>query len=183
MTAFLVFYMLIMYQNMKATLLAIVFFSALTASAQNSKPEFASAPLGYKSIGKQFDRSVIAAALPDINLEGKYILVDVFFQACGPCRKSIPYLNDMADSTKYPQLQVVSIDPFREDSASMDKFISHFKIQYPVIKGQQAYNIGMLIKNSGYPFAFLIDPSGKIVAIEHGFSKDGFRNFQRKLKG
>jgi thiol-disulfide isomerase/thioredoxin len=167
---------------MKTFLLLILGVISISVSAQNGNPEFASAPLNKKSIGKRFDRSVIEAALPHHNLQGKYILLDVFFQACGPCRASIPYLNELADTTKFPQLQVVSIDPFFKDTATMDEFIRHFKIKYPVLKGQEAYDIGSRIKNRGYPFAFLIDPTGKIIAMEFGFSPEGFEAFERKLK-
>lgn len=167
---------------MKRLLLMIVLGTSLSVAAQDKELKFASVPLGKKSVGKHFDRAKLAAVVPEINLEGKYILVDVFFQACGPCLKSIPYLNKLADTTVYPQLRVISVDPFPEDSASMEKFISDFKIQYTVVAGTPAVDIWSLVGNNGFPFAFLIDPFGKIIAIESGFSKDGFEELQEKLK-
>jgi thiol-disulfide isomerase/thioredoxin len=168
---------------MKTVLLAFIILSSVAVSAQDPGDEFAPVPLTYKSIGKNFDRNAIYKALPGKDLEGKYVLIDMFFQACGPCRASIPYLNDFSDTAKYPRLQVVSVDPFVDDSASMGKFVQQFKIKYPIVTGKAGLEFWANIGNNGYPFLFLVDPSGKILAIESGFSKEGFRNIQRKVKG
>src|SRR5687767_5220107 len=128
-------------------------FSVLLAcgvSAQKKNAAIAEAPLSKKSVGKQISREKFTEGLT-VNTTGKYILVDMFFQACGPCRKSIPDLNALADTVKYPKLLVVAVDPFREDSATMDKFIEQFKIQYPVVTGNQAIELWKLVGNRGYP--------------------------------
>jgi len=92
--------------------------------------------------------------------EGKFVLVDFWATWCGPCRQSIPHLNQLAEKFG-DQLVVVGLSNEKEATVSAMKSP---KIDYAVAIDSQA-RMQKTLEVRGIPHALIIDPKG-IVRFE-----------------
>lgn len=102
------------------------------------------------------------------NLTGKFVIVDFWATWCGPCRKSIPSLNDLA--AKYKDRLVVmgiSEEPEEIVRKMADPKIDYFVGIDPNHESLTAINI------RGIPHALLIDPQGIVRFEGHPTLLDG----------
>jgi len=100
-------------------------------------------------------------------LKGRVVYVDFWASWCGPCRRSFPWMNEMQQKYGPAGFTVVgvNVDKRRPDA---DRFLQQtpatFTIVYdPEGKAPGAYGV------KGMPSSYLVDASGKIVAVESGF--------------
>ena len=114
-------------------------------------------------------------SLPGVNdspvklssFKGKVVLIDFWASWCGPCRASIPSVIKLYDKYKAKGFEVfgVSIDSKKKDWL---KAIAQDKITYPQVndkagwysKTTEVYGVNAI------PNTFLLDKTGKIVAID-----------------
>ena len=95
---------------------------------------------------------------PDVNkLSGKVYVVEFWAVWCGPCIKSIPHLNEIAE--KYKDVPIISITPSHEEGKVRNAIRVH-KIKYHV--AFDAFSMATF-KVVAFPTAFVIDHKGKIV--------------------
>jgi thiol-disulfide isomerase/thioredoxin len=97
---------------------------------------------------------------PKPNLAGKFVLVDFWATWCGPCRRSIPYLNELQEKFK-DDLVVVGLSD--EPEADIRR-MAEPKMNYAVAFDTS----GRMMREAqvkGIPHAILIDPKG-IVRFE-----------------
>jgi len=92
--------------------------------------------------------------------EGKFVLVDFWATWCGPCRQSIPHLNELAK--KFGD-QLVVIGLSNEKEADVNAMKSP-KLNYAVAIDTQA-RMQKELQVRGIPHALIIDPGG-IVRFE-----------------
>lgn len=141
--------------------------------------------ISKQNIGQKFPRFKVkdrdGKLFSDSILKGKFFLIDFFYESCLPCLQSIPFLNELADTTKYPNLQILAVDPILGDTVNIERFIFKNKIKYPVIDGFEAQKLWGLVRNSSYPTSLLINDKGIIVLVEDEFNKKFFRSVRKKL--
>ncbi len=89
------------------------------------------------------------------DLEGYVVVVEFWATWCGPCKASIPHLNEMHE--KYKDRGVVFIGISDENDSLVEPFIKQMKMKYLVAAGggetQRAFGV------NGIPHAVLFDPS------------------------
>lgn len=104
--------------------------------------------------------------------KGKYILLDFTETYCGPCIMAAENLKKIA--TQYSdQLQIITF--YAETNKKvMQEGIDRDKFKWPTVwDGKGVYSdITLKYGVEGYPTFVLINPAGKIVAIESGFGTD-----------
>jgi thiol-disulfide isomerase/thioredoxin len=108
---------------------------------------------------------------------GKAYVVEFWATWCGPCRASIPHLNETYMKFKDKGLIVIGQDCWEDDEGKVEPFIKTMgdKMTYRVAlddktgseKGQMADTWMAAAGQNGIPTAFLVDTTGHIAWIGH----------------
>lgn len=141
-------------------LVGLIFTPTIDASKPTEKKMWAKSFLGKKAPELQVEGWIQEPG----NLEGKFILVDIWATWCGPCRKGIPELNDW--QAKYKD-QLVIIGISNEPKEKVEPYAKE-NIQYA-----NGYDTQSRVKNAlkvtGIPHVILINPEG--IVVWEGFPK------------
>jgi thiol-disulfide isomerase/thioredoxin len=97
------------------------------------------------------------------DLKGKPAIVEFWATWCGPCRATIPHLNEI--NKKYKDQGLVVIGITDEQRGAVDNFKRTTPMEYNVAVGGGAISKKMGI--TGIPHAFLVGKDGKIVWHGH----------------
>jgi thiol-disulfide isomerase/thioredoxin len=107
----------------------------------------------------------INSALSTADLKGKYVFVDFWSSTCIPCIAEFPNLKAAYDKFDRSKFEIVGVLDERDQSVTK-RLINEGNMVWPTIvtnvKGTETkgYNI------SSYPTSYLIDPQGKIIALD-----------------
>ena len=98
---------------------------------------------------------------------GKVVYLDFWASWCGPCRQSLPLLNELRSELKRKGFEVLAVN-LDEDKADAQTFLEQFPVVYPVLldptgKVPPQYDL------PGMPTSFLIDKQGRVQKIHVGF--------------
>jgi cytochrome c biogenesis protein CcmG/thiol:disulfide interchange protein DsbE len=129
--------------------------------------------------------AVTLASMPAAAMEldvarykGKVVYLDFWASWCVPCRKSFPWLNEMA--AKYPQdLVVVGINVDNERAPAM-KFLEKFPAHFPLVFDPQA-KLAAEYQLEGMPSAVLLDRDGKVVYRHVGFREEKKADYEKLI--
>jgi thiol-disulfide isomerase/thioredoxin len=109
--------------------------------------------------------------------KGKAYLVEFWATWCGPCRVSIPHLNDLHNEFKDKGLVVIGQDCWERDESLVEPFIKSMgeKMTYRVAlddkrieeKGAMAVTWMEAAGRSGIPSAFLVNKDMRVAWIGH----------------
>ncbi len=128
------------------------------------------------AISHLFGRSVknnVGQSLPKLEvkylgdapaLAGKPMILEFWATWCGPCRESIPHLNEIYKQYKAKGLEIVGVT--KEDAATVTAFTKEVPINYPVALDPSAV-LAAHFGITGIPHALLVDKVGKIVWEGH----------------
>ena len=99
--------------------------------------------------------------------KGKVVYVDFWASWCGPCRKSLPLLNELRNELKGKGFEVVAIN-LDEDIRDGRAFLKEFPVSYPTLydgagKTPELYGV------RGMPTSYLIDKQGRVQVVHQGF--------------
>ena len=108
---------------------------------------------------------------------GKAYIVEFWATWCGPCRQSIPHLNETYTKYKDKGLVVIGQDCWEQDDGLVAPFVKKMgdKMTYRVAlddkkgeeKGAMATTWMAAARQNGIPTAFIVDTHGKVAWIGH----------------
>jgi len=110
---------------------------------------------------------------------GKVVYLDFWASWCGPCRQSLPMLNELRKELRSKGFEVIAVN-LDEDKKDAQTFLKQFPVSYPVLldpKGKvpQKYNL------PGMPTSYLIDRKGKIRKVHIGFKKQDMSKIRKQV--
>jgi len=113
-------------------------------------------------------------------LRGKVVYVDFWASWCGPCKRSFPWMNELAQRYGASGLTVVAVnvDKKREDA---DRFLAATPAQFTVVyDAAGATPAAWAVK--GMPSSYLIDRSGHVVLVEQGFRDEQKAGVESRIR-
>ncbi len=110
---------------------------------------------------------------------GKVIYLDFWASWCAPCRTSFPLLNKLHQKLKSQGFEVVAIN-LDEEKANAEKFLQEIPVEFTVLRDAKGELSDMYVVDS-MPTSFIIDKSGKIQKIHHGFKSDDIQEIETKI--
>lgn len=111
---------------------------------------------------------------------GKVVYVDFWASWCGPCRQSLPILNQIRKDYRSKGFEVIAInlDEEREDAMA---FLKQFPVSYPTARdttGKVPESYGL----QGMPTAYLVDKKGRVQLVHEGFKKSDDAELRHHIK-
>jgi len=100
-------------------------------------------------------------------LRGNVVVVEFWATWCPPCRKSIPYINSLAEKWGDKGLTVLSLT--REDRVTVERFFRRHDLKVNYTIGCESDSL-TAYGARGIPQAFVIDPKGLVVWVGHPLS-------------
>jgi thiol-disulfide isomerase/thioredoxin len=97
-------------------------------------------------------------------LAGKPMILEFWATWCGPCRESIPHLNDIYKQYQPKGLEIVGVT--KEDAATVAAFTKEVPINYAVALDPNS-TLSAHFGVTSIPHAMLVDKTGKIVWEGH----------------
>lgn len=99
--------------------------------------------------------------------KGKVLLVDFWATWCGPCQKSMPFLNQLRNELQAEGFEIIAIN-VDEDSDEARRFLQTRSVDYPILfdpqgKCPSAFGVKAM------PSSFFVDKTGKVRKIHLGF--------------
>mgnify|MGYP001303174872 CR=1 FL=1 len=110
---------------------------------------------------------------------GKVVYVDFWASWCGPCRKSLPFLDGVRKDLKGKGFEVLAIN-LDEDVKAAREFLKQYPVSYPTLHDADG-NTPDAFGLRGMPTSYLIDRQGKIRVIHQGFKPSDSQKIRAEI--
>jgi thiol-disulfide isomerase/thioredoxin len=111
---------------------------------------------------------------------GHPVLLDFWATWCGPCRMSIPMVQNFYIHHKDEGMIVLGLN-IDDDPSGVYSFVKQFKMTYPVLLAANSSVPGDY-EVEGIPHFVFIDPQGHVERVYQGFSPDMVGAWEEDLK-
>lgn len=112
--------------------------------------------------------------------KGKVVYLDFWASWCGPCRKSLPALNDIRNKYASRGFEVIAINVDENPEDGL-KFLREFSVSYPVAYDPKGA-VPATYQLKGMPYAFLIDRQGTVHHIHEGYREGDQAKIETMVK-
>ena len=102
-------------------------------------------------------------------LEGTYVLLDFWGSWCGPCIEQIPKLKEAHQTFADDNFQIIGIA--YDSQAALQQAVETHNITWPQVLDEDA-RLSSKFNVYGYPTYYLINPKGKVIAMDEDLPSD-----------
>ncbi len=114
------------------------------------------------------------------HLRGKVVLVDFWASWCAPCRESLPQLDAWYREWRDRGFTVLAVNVDTEQRKAL-AFLKQKPVGYPVVYDPEGFwPEQYAIK--GMPSGFLVDRSGRIRAVHHGYKAKDLPRIRQEIE-
>jgi len=145
-------------------------------NAGDDAPMFAGALHDPDAAGMvRIDLSSLVGPEADAEQAAKAVLISFFATWCKPCKKEMPFLQQLSTEYKEKGLRVVSV-AIDKDEATWPEIAELVKLNhvtYPVVKDR--YNLvarQYLGEKTALPSVFIVNKEGKVALVKQGYPND-----------
>lgn len=148
-------------------LLAIHSMSALALQVGDTVPAFAQPGLGHgKMLNSEYFR-------------GKVLYLDFWASWCGPCRVSLPAMDELYREFKAAGFEVVAVNVDKR-AADASRFLKQHPVSYYVVTDDGSLPRSFGVK--GMPTAYLIDRKGRVRRVHEGFRPGDEQRLRKQIQ-
>lgn len=138
-------------------------------------PPFALPVFNSEAVGERMAGTMFLVGEDSEDPGARAVLVSFMASWCKPCKKELPWLQQLYTRLKDKGLRVivVAIDREIEGQKIIEQMAKDFKLTYPVVKDQ--YNLtarNYLGSKFPLPSVFVVQPSGRISYVSRGYSEE-----------
>jgi len=154
------------------TFLSFGYYSSSNAAVKVTKPQYnlQVVDLTAKNINPNSPYKSIKLS----DFKGKTVMLNFFATWCPPCRAEIPTIVKFFNSHYKNNFVVIGINMSQGEGQNIQNFIKEFGIKYPIVNGSM--QIASSYSIMGLPTSFVINPNGRLVAIQIGEINETFLN-------
>jgi thiol-disulfide isomerase/thioredoxin len=110
---------------------------------------------------------------------GRVVLIDFWASWCPPCRKAMPFLDDLRRDFHSQGFEVVGIN-VDEDSEDASRFLDRYPVSFPILYDPtgscpSAFDIPAM------PTSYLVDRDGRLRAIHTGHRDGDAERIRRQV--
>jgi peroxiredoxin len=155
---------------------------ALADDADDELPQVGSEAPGFalpvynpEASGAQRAGTMLLVGEDSEDTNAKVIVVSFMASFCKPCKKELPFLQQLHSQYKEMGLRLigVSIDKEAEGQKEISELLKKEKVSFPVVKDQYNFTARRYLGNQvPLPSVFVLDKSGKIVFVSRGYSEE-----------
>ncbi len=138
---------------------------------------------------KADDTPAPAFSLPDIysgqskaleEYRGKVVYLDFWASWCGPCRQSLPMLNELRNELGDDHFEVIAIN-LDQNPEDGKRFLQKYPVNYPVLTDTTG-NTPQKYQLTGMPTSYLIDQNGNVKGVHQGFRSSDIEKLREAVK-
>jgi thiol-disulfide isomerase/thioredoxin len=124
---------------------------------------------------QRIDVSSLVGAEADAEQQKKAVLISFFATWCKPCKKEMPFLEQLYTEYKSKGLQIISVAIDKDEATwpEIGELVKKNHVTYPIVKDR--YNLiarQYLGDKTAMPSVFIIDKDGKVVLVKQGYTND-----------
>jgi peroxiredoxin len=109
------------------------------------------------------------------------VMLDMWATWCGPCRRELPLLAEIADDYRSKGVVLYAIN-LNEEKKAVDEFVKQEKLNVPVVLDPDG-NAGNAYGADSIPLLVLVDKEGLVQAVHVGYSPDFKTTLRKELDG
>lgn len=114
------------------------------------------------------------------SLRGKVVYVDFWASWCTPCKRSFPWMNEIAARYRDQGLEVVAVNVDRR-RADAERFLAAVPARFAVVFDDSGRTpSGWQV--AAMPSSYLVDASGRVVMVERGFRDDRKAEVEARIR-
>jgi thiol-disulfide isomerase/thioredoxin len=156
-------------RNAAAVCVALALCAALPVASDEKPREYPALPVGsvpFDELGKDIDGKTVRIS----EHHGKVVIVSFWASWCGPCRKELPILANVAKQVGPDQLKVISIN-FHDEPKPFRIIADALKTLPITILRDASGKAARKFDVRGVPRMIIIDRDGKVAADHTGYGE------------
>lgn len=111
--------------------------------------------------------------------KGKVVYLDFWASWCGPCRKSLPIMNEVYKRLENQGFTVIAVNLDESRSLGL-KFLEKHDLDYPIVFDEEKTTPTKYLLEA-MPSAYLIDKKGTIRATHKGFKEKELAKLEAQI--